>query len=133
MERDSLLLCISMSLRICILNQGKFWFTPQNPPTGPEANEMVSRRWHEHDPQELVNSVEECIEKATEKFLGQGHKKSDIKAIGITNQRETTICWDTNTGEPLYNAIVWPDTRTATLVRELKDREGADKLQQLCG
>jgi len=58
---------------------------------------------------------------------------SDIKAIGITNQRETTVVWDTNTGEPLYNAIAWPDTRTKGLVRELKARDGADKLQDLCG
>merc|ERR1711977_226365 len=89
--------------------------------------------WHEHDPQELVDSVEEGIEKATEKFLKEGYEKSQIKAIGITNQRETTICWDTNTGEPLYNAIVWPDTRTTSIVRELKKREGADKLQEICG
>ena len=62
-----------------------------------------------------------------------GYKVEQIKAVGITNQRETTICWDTNTGEPLYNAIVWPDTRTATLVRELKKRSGAEILLQLCG
>lgn len=43
------------------------------------------------------------------------------------------VCWDTNTGEPLYNAIVWPDTRTAPMIRELKSREGADKLLELCG
>lgn len=90
-------------------------------------------RWHEHDPQELVNSVEECIEKSTAQFLEKGYKKDQIKAIGITNQRETTVCWDTNTGEPLYNAIVWPDTRTTSIVRELKAREGADELKQLCG
>lgn len=89
--------------------------------------------WHEHDPKELVDSVEQCIENATKSFVQDGHQISQIKAIGITNQRETTICWDTNTGEPLYNAIVWPDTRTASLVRELKKRKGADELQQLCG
>jgi glycerol kinase len=77
--------------------------------------------------------VEECIEKAAQNFFDLGHKKTDIKSIGITNQRETTVCWDTNTGKPLYNAIVWPDTRTATLVRELKKRKGADELPQLCG
>ncbi|RDW85861.1 glycerol kinase [Coleophoma crateriformis] len=89
--------------------------------------------WHEHDPAELVSSVEQCIEQATAKFLDLGHEKADIKAIGITNQRETTICWDTNTGEPLYNAIVWPDTRTKDLVRELKDRKGSEDLLQMCG
>jgi len=91
------------------------------------------KRWHEHDPKELVSSVEECIEKATEKFLAHGHRKDEIKAVGITNQRETTICWDTNTGEPLYNAIVWPDTRTTSIVRALKKREGAEGLSDLCG
>ncbi|KAI9744740.1 MAG: Glycerol kinase [Claussenomyces sp. TS43310] len=89
--------------------------------------------WHEHDPNEIVASVEECIEKATEKFLELGHKKSDIKAIGVTTQRETTVCWDTNTGEPVCNAIAWPDTRTMELVRELKDREGADEMLGICG
>ncbi|KAG9246492.1 hypothetical protein BJ878DRAFT_437150 [Calycina marina] len=89
--------------------------------------------WHEHDPIEMVERVQECIDKATNTFIEQGHIKSEIKAVGVTNQRETTICWDTNTGEPLYNAIVWPDTRTSALVRDLKKKEGADELLQLCG
>ena len=62
-----------------------------------------------------------------------GHTKVQIKAIGVTTQRETTVCWDTNTGEPLYNAVVWPDTRTTSLVRELKQQPGADELQDICG
>jgi glycerol kinase len=89
--------------------------------------------WHEHDPKELIRSVEQCIDKATYLFQDNGHDIKDIKAIGITNQRETTVVWDTNTGEPLYNAIAWPDTRTKGLVRELKNKEGADKLLQKCG
>ncbi|KAF2678288.1 glycerol kinase [Lentithecium fluviatile CBS 122367] len=89
--------------------------------------------WHEHDPKEILESVEQCIEKATQAFKDQGHDISDIKAIGITNQRETTVVWDSETGEPLYNAIAWPDTRTKGLVRELKAREGADELHDLCG
>ena len=90
-------------------------------------------RWHEHDPLELFSSVSECIDAATEQFLEQGHSKDQIKTIGITTQRETTVCWDTITGEPLYNAIVWPDTRTTSIVRELKATEGADTLQDICG
>lgn len=62
-----------------------------------------------------------------------GYDKSDIRSIGITNQRETTVVWDSNTGEPLCNAVVWPDTRTKGLVRELKAREGADGLMEVCG
>lgn len=73
------------------------------------------------------------MDKAATSFLEQGHKLSDIKAIGITNQRETTIVWDTKTGEPLYNAIAWPDTRTKGMVRELKKREGSEKLPEICG
>lgn len=90
-------------------------------------------RWHEQDPKELVDSALVCIEKAVEEFEKKGHSIESIKSIGITNQRETTILWDNTTGEPLYNAVVWPDTRTASLVRELKNRPGADKLQDLCG
>ncbi|KAF2400952.1 glycerol kinase [Trichodelitschia bisporula] len=89
--------------------------------------------WHEHDPQQLIDSVRECMEKATADFTSKGHDVSDIRAIGITNQRETTLVWDTETGEPLHPAIAWPDTRTQALVRELKEREGADELRELCG
>ncbi|MCJ1401251.1 Glycerol kinase [Xylographa trunciseda] len=89
--------------------------------------------YHEHDPQEIVKSVEICIEEATKGFVDSGYSIADIKAVGITNQRETTLVWDSETGEPLHKAIVWPDTRTHTLVRELKDRKGADTLQDICG
>ena len=53
--------------------------------------------------------------------------------MGITNQRETTVVWDAETGEPLHRAVAWPDTRTAALVRELKARPGADDLLDRCG
>jgi glycerol kinase len=66
-------------------------------------------------------------------FTDMGHDISDIKAIGITNQRETTVVWDNQTGEPLYNAIAWPDTRTKGLVRKLKEKDGADELQNITG
>ncbi|KAF8254125.1 glycerol kinase [Wilcoxina mikolae CBS 423.85] len=89
--------------------------------------------WIEHDPYELLKSVNLCIERAAEQFQEKGYCLEDIKAIGITNQRETTIVWDTETGQPLHNAIVWPDTRTSRLVHELRKREGADKLPELCG
>lgn len=56
-----------------------------------------------------------------------------INAIGITNQRETTVLWDSETGEPLHNAVVWTDTRSQAIVRELKSRKGAEYLQQICG
>lgn len=66
-------------------------------------------------------------------FQELGHSAADISAVGITNQRETTVVWDKHTGEPLYNAIVWTDTRAAELVRGLKRRPGSGELTALCG
>lgn len=82
---------------------------------------------------EIITSVEECIAGAVKEFEKLGHKASDIKSVGITNQRETTLVWDSETGEPLHNAIAWPDTRTVSIVRELKGRSGADKVNDICG
>jgi len=79
--------------------------------------------WHEHDPLELVASVEACMKKATATFLELGHSLDDMRAIGITNQRETALVWNYETGEPLHPAIAWPDTRTVGLVRDLKEKE----------
>lgn len=92
-----------------------------------------SSGWHEHDPLELVSSVTGCIEEAVKRFTAKGYNTKQIKAIGITNQRETTVVWDARTGEPLYNAIVWTDTRTTAIVRDLKARPGADQLMAKCG
>ncbi|OJD21709.1 glycerol kinase [Blastomyces percursus] len=89
--------------------------------------------WHEQDPEEIVSSVEKCIEQATRAFTSKGFSIADIQTIGLTGQRETTVVWDWETGKPLNNAIAWPDTRTTSLVRELKSKGGADKLQEICG
>lgn len=89
--------------------------------------------WHEHDPAELLSSVTTCIERAVADFTGAGHAVADIATIGLTSQRETTVLWHPDTGEVYGRAIAWPDTRTKTLVRELKTRAGADALQERCG
>ncbi|PFH59783.1 hypothetical protein XA68_11891 [Ophiocordyceps unilateralis] len=89
--------------------------------------------WHEHDPLELLRSVETCIEQAVDDFRAKGHHAAQIRAVGLANQRETLVTWDAATGEPLCNAVVWSDTRTAPLVRELKARAGADVLVDRCG
>ncbi|KAI8997838.1 hypothetical protein BDB01DRAFT_772636 [Pilobolus umbonatus] len=89
--------------------------------------------WVEHNPQDILNTVNLCIEEAVKKFCVLGYKASNITCVGITNQRETTMVWDTQTGEPLYPAMVWSDSRTANLVRELNKKEGADTLRELCG
>lgn len=91
--------------------------------------------WHEHEPYELLESLDQCIEKATTTFIDLGHSVEDIRAIGLTNQRETCLVWDAETGEPLHPAIAWPDTRTKAMVRDFKEKEqemGID-LQQLTG
>lgn len=80
-----------------------------------------------------MSSVERCIELAIKAFIRLGYMASDIETVGLTNQRETALVWDINTGEPLHNAIAWPDTRTKNLVRELKEKEGADDLKNICG
>ncbi|RKU49334.1 Glycerol kinase [Coniochaeta pulveracea] len=89
--------------------------------------------WHEQDPMALLKSVEDCVEAAVKNFEEKGFDKSRIKSVGITNQRETAVVWDNVTGEPLYNAVVWPDTRTAPLVRELRKHSYAETLPEVCG
>lgn len=73
--------------------------------------------WVEHDPEEIWQSV---VETCREAFADAGLAAADIAAIGITNQRETTLVWDRATGTPLHNAIVWQDRRTADFCHKLK-------------
>ena len=73
--------------------------------------------WVEHDPKEILDSQMMVLEELLEK---EEVKPSEIMGIGITNQRETTVVWDKNTGEPIYNAIVWQDKRTADICEHLK-------------
>jgi glycerol kinase len=80
--------------------------------------------WVEHSPLEILQTQRECAREAV-KVAGIGLK--DLYGIGITNQRETTIVWDRQTGEPIHNAIVWQDRRTAPQCRELKE-VGAESL-----
>ena len=82
------------------------------------------KAWVEHDPKELFNTQVEVAKGAMENAKITA---SDILAIGLTNQRETTIIWDKKTGEPIYNAIVWQCTRTAPYIQELKN-SGYEKI-----
>ncbi|XP_043965987.1 glycerol kinase-like isoform X1 [Gambusia affinis] len=84
--------------------------------------------WVEEDPKEILQSVYECIDRTCEKLTQLNIDVSNIKAVGVTNQRETTVVWDKMTGEPLYNAIVWLDLRTQSTVENLIDKTpGRDK------
>jgi glycerol kinase len=78
--------------------------------------------WVEHDGAEIWTRTQEVIAGALDKA---GIKAGELSAIGITNQRETTIAWDVKTGKPLHNALVWQDTRTAEFMDNLSDAEKA--------
>ncbi|MDX1585801.1 MAG: glycerol kinase GlpK [Balneolaceae bacterium] len=79
--------------------------------------------WVEHDPNEIWSSQTGVAAEAVTKA---GIKPNQVAAIGITNQRETTVVWDKNTGKPVYNAIVWQDRRTAPITDQLK-KEGLEE------
>ena len=84
--------------------------------------------WVEHNPMEIWSSEAAVIAEAITKI---GINGKDIAAIGITNQRETTIVWDAETGEPVYNAIVWQDRRTSAFCDTLRDK--ADFIREKTG
>jgi len=86
--------------------------------------------WVEHDPKEIWARCQEVLDEAMEKA---GASRDDIAGLGITNQRETTVVWDRNTGEPVMNAIVWQDTRTDKLVDELSADGGQDRFRTKVG
>lgn len=86
--------------------------------------------WVEHDASEIWRRTGEVIGEALEqRALGA----SDIAAIGITNQRETSVLWDRRTGEPVHNALVWQDTRTAAMVAQYSADGGADRFRAKTG
>lgn len=86
--------------------------------------------WVEHDPMEIYSSIYGVMMEAITK---SGIDVRDIAAIGITNQRETTIVWDKTTGRPIYNAIVWQCRRTAGICDELRERGLTDYIQKTTG
>ena len=86
--------------------------------------------WVEHDPMEIWSSQRSVMSEAAAKLRLD---EEDIAAIGITNQRETTIVWDKKTGQPIYNAIVWQDRRTAGICDGLNENGYADLIQQKTG
>jgi glycerol kinase len=97
-----------------------------------KEHEQITPRagWVEHDAREVWRRTREVIGGA---MASSDCEAGDIASIGITNQRETTVVWDRETGEPVYNAIVWQDTRTGALVREFAGDEGVDRLRDVTG
>ncbi|MBC7442006.1 MAG: glycerol kinase, partial [Ramlibacter sp.] len=100
--------------------------------TGQLEHEQIFPRagWVEHDPMEIWNNTREVIGSALAKANLTRH---DIAAVGITNQRETAVVWDRHTGIPVYNAIVWQDTRTQPIVDRLAADGGVDRFKAQVG
>jgi len=86
--------------------------------------------WVEHDPQEIWRNVRTVVAEALEKAK---LSPRDLSAVGITNQRETTVLWDRATGAPVHNAINWEDTRTDMLCRQLARDHGQDRFRETTG
>ena len=100
--------------------------------TGQLEHEQIFPRagWVEHDPAEIWRNTGEVIGQA----LGKANlTRHDIAAVGITNQRETAVVWDRTTGEPVYNAIVWQDTRTQDIVDRLAADGGVERFKAKVG
>jgi glycerol kinase len=86
--------------------------------------------WVEHDPNEIWRRTQETIAEA---MALRGLRPKDLAAIGITNQRETTVVWNRHTGTPVFNAIVWQDMRVGDLVAEMSRDGGADRFRPQTG
>jgi glycerol kinase len=86
--------------------------------------------WVEHDPEEIWRRTQDVIQEAME---ARGLRPQDLAAIGITNQRETTVVWQRKNGRPVYNAIVWQDTRVAPAVAEFAAHGGQDRYRARTG
>jgi glycerol kinase len=86
--------------------------------------------WVEHDPEEILTCTQSVVEGA---LRAASISAAEVAAVGITNQRETTVAWDSRTGKPLHNAIVWQDTRTDGICRELAAKGGQDRFRPRTG
>jgi glycerol kinase len=86
--------------------------------------------WVEHDPAEIWTR---CVEVTRGALAKAGIGAGDLAAVGVTNQRETAVVWDRRTGKAVYNAIVWQDTRTDTIVNEFAKEGGQDRLRAKVG
>jgi glycerol kinase len=100
--------------------------------TGQLEHDQIFPRagWVEHNAEQIWNNVREAVGLA---LTRANIIHSDIAAVGITNQRETAVVWDKTTGRPVYNAIVWQDTRTQAIVDELGGDTGPDKYKDVVG
>ncbi|CAJ1934489.1 unnamed protein product [Cylindrotheca closterium] len=105
------------------------WSQMEQTQTFPSGEDKVG--WHEHDPLEIWNDVKQCMSEV-DRILETNNIQFEIEAIGITNQRETTVAWNAKTGTPYYNAIVWDDTRTNHIASQVAAGD-PDRLREKTG
>jgi len=86
--------------------------------------------WVEHDPMEVWENTQTVISQALDEG---GIDAEQLEAIGVTNQRETTLLWDAESGQPIANAIVWQDRRTTDRVEELEEEDKVDEIREKTG
>ena len=99
--------------------------------SGKELRQIFPRQgWVEHDPEEIWQAT---LDTVRETLRAGGVGAADVAALGLTNQRETTLLWDRATGKPLYNAIVWQDRRTAPLCQALREKGAEDLVRARTG
>tara|TARA_B110000196_G_scaffold288018_1_gene272745 strand:+ start:435 stop:1925 length:1491 start_codon:yes stop_codon:yes gene_type:complete len=96
----------------------------------PHAQHFAQPGWVEHDALEILGNTLAVVDEA---LTGAGLTAADLVAVGIANQRETTVVWDRATGEPAHNAIVWQDTRTAGIIDRLAGDAGPDRFRATTG
>ncbi len=96
----------------------------------PHKQIINDKGWVEHDPEEIYANTLQVVKNLVDKA---GINKNEICALGISNQRETSVCWDKKTGKPLYNAIVWQCSRGAYICDELAKQGHADKVHEKTG
>ena len=109
-----------------------FDYTGDSVSVAQKEHEQIFKKpgWVEHDPAEIWRNIQEVVSTA----LLQDHLiPSDFAAIGITNQRETTVIWDPTSGKPLHNALVWQDTRVNELVAAYMRDGGKDRFRAQTG
>ena len=96
----------------------------------PHAQHFAQPGWVEHDALEILGNTLAVVDEA---LTGAGLTAADLVAVGIANQRETTVVWDRATGEPVHNGIVWQDTRTAGIIDRLAGDAGPDRFRATTG
>lgn len=93
---------------------------------------MPRAGWVEHEPELLVENTKRCIERAVAKAV-EKLGNVDVKGVGVTNQRETTLVWDKKTGRPLHNAIVWLDSRTSAICHRMERELSKEHFRSVTG